>query len=410
MKILVINNGAFPYNGGNGCSVQLNSILEAFSSSSHKIFFKNICTFYSGATKTDAINELKKLKLKLFEPHESPEVNHNNNIIKDIINTLNPNIREFYNGYDYTNIIDDTINMTMPDHIYFYNVNALVAYDFDKHKIPYSFSNVDIESLVHKYKYDYRGNNGIKHSVRLLLKKIRAKKTNQVLYNSIKKSKVCFEHAYQHQQYLSSLGLNNVVYLPVNVNDRKRIPTTFKNDSNAIRIGLIGNVQGIATLSGVEDFTLNYLHELEKLPYFRMMEIKVFGGGKLRPTIEIELFKQPNIKRIGYVDKLDDIYNNLDIVLVPTPIELGFRTRIVESFSFSKTVITHKANANAMPEFVHNKNGFSYSNPKEMIAILNTIVKDKGLLKNISNNARITYEDQLKGELIGAKMIELIEK
>jgi hypothetical protein len=416
MKILIINHGAFPYPGGNGCSVQLNSIIQSFYKNGHELFLFNINTNFPIKDITqveqhiqsyckNVIHDFGTDKCGVFMPMS---------IIKKIWFTLLPNDKEFYNGYDFRQEVDEIIFNWKPDLIFAYSVNAFTAYDYKKHKIPYAISVVDLEYLVFKYKYLVKNNLGIKAKLRKLDSYFlynRSKSTIKPLILAIKNAIVCFEHAKHHQQELiNRSGRQNIYYFPVNVEEPAVSTPLNKTPSSKIRIGLVGNVTGIATLQGLKDFFEHYLDPLSKVKFFDNLEFYIIGGGELNAKYTTLISKFNNITRIGFVEHVYDIYKMLDIVLVPTSIPLGFRTRIVESFSYETCVISHQANVDAMPEFKHLKNGLAYQNSKDLIKCFNLIINDRELINTLSLEAKNTYNRSLKGEIVGNKMIELINQ
>jgi glycosyltransferase involved in cell wall biosynthesis len=290
--------------------------------------------------------------------------------------------------------------------IFAYTINALTAYDYNKHKIPYVISSVDFDSRTFYFKYKFRTRQGKRHQIKLFLKQHRAKRLNEILMRYCKSSLICFEHASHHNKYLELKGLRNTKYYPVNVLEPKEIIELKPINFNKIRVGLIGNVTGIATLSGLITFFRNYMPYLKQVGYFEQLHFNIIGGGQLNKFLSAEIPKYKNVSRIGFVDNLIDIYKMNDIILVPTPIELGFRTRIVEAFSYGALVITHQANALAMPEFVHKKNGLSYSNYDEFIDCFSYIMNNPDQVKLLRINSRNTFLNELKGELIGDKMLK----
>jgi glycosyltransferase involved in cell wall biosynthesis len=407
MKILIINHGSFPYPGGNGCSVQLNSIITSFHNAGHQI---NLCCINNNFPIQDEQKCIDGITQKVIQINillESNNAKYLNpkTIFDEIKFTVFKPIQEFYNGFAYQQQINTVIGQWKPDLIFAYTINALTSYNYKLHKIPYVISSVDLDASVFHYKYVYGNKQGKKHQVKLFLKKLRAQKLNTVLINYCKNSLICFEHAAHHHKYLESKGLKNTKYYPVNVLEPEELIILKPIDLKKISVGLLGNVTGIATLSGLVDFFKNYMPFLKQTTNFTQLHFNIIGGGLLNNFLSAEVPKYTNVSRFGFVDKLTDIYKMNDIILVPTPIDLGFRTRIVEAFSYGALVITHQANADAMPEFVNKKNGLVYSNYKEFIDCLNYLETNPEQVKLLRSNARRTFIIELKGELIGDKML-----
>jgi glycosyltransferase involved in cell wall biosynthesis len=407
MKILIINHGAFPYHGGNGCSVQLNSIITSFNKAGHQI---NLCCINNSFPIKNEQKCINNIRQKVEQLNILPESSNTkylmpNSILDEIKFTINKPIQEFYNGYAYQQKISSIISEWKPNLIFAYTVNALTTYSYSQHKIPFVISSVDFDASMFQFKYQYRNDQGRKQQLKLFLKQFRAKKLDNILVDYCKNSLVCFEHAAHHQKYLESKGLTNTKYYPVNVLEPEELVELKPINYNSIKLGLLGNVTGIATLSGLVDFFKNYMPFLKQTKHNMQLHFNIIGGGQLNKFLSIEVPKYNNVSRIGFVDKLTDIYKMNDVIFVPTPIDLGFRTRIVEAFSYGALVITHQANADAMPEFIHKKNGLSYSNYQGFLDCINYLINNPEQVEVLRNNARQTFIHELKGELIGNKML-----
>lgn len=407
MKILIINHGAFPYPGGNGCSVQLNSIISSFHLAGHQI---NLCCINNNFPIQDQQKCIENINQKVTQINILLESSNTNyitpkTILDEIKFSILKPIAEFYNGFAYQKQVSSIISKWKPDLIFAYTINAITAYNYSQHQIPYVISSVDLDARMFRYKYEFRNNQGKKHQIKMFLKQLRAKKLDNILINYSKNSLICFEHAAHHQKYLELKGLKNTKYYPVNVLEPEELVEHKLIDLESIKFGLLGNVTGIATLSGLVDFFGRYMPFLKQTEYFTQLHFNIIGGGQLNNYLNTEVLKYTNVSRIGFIDKLTDIYQLNDIILVPTPIELGFRTRIVEAFSYGALVITHQANADAMPEFVHKKNGLAYSNYQGFLNCINYLINNPEQVEVLRNNARQTFIHELKGELIGNKML-----
>ena len=110
--------------------------------------------------------------------------------IDTIIATYTPeeSIQEFYNGFAYQQQISTIISQWKPDLIFAYTINALTAYNYYQHKIPYVISSVDLDASMLRFKYQYRNHQGRKHQIRLYLKQLRAQKLDTILIDYCKDS------------------------------------------------------------------------------------------------------------------------------------------------------------------------------------------------------------------------------
>jgi len=111
--------------------------------------------------------------------------------------------------------------------------------------------------------------------------------------------------------------------------------------------------------------------------------------------------------RVGY-DKLVEIYNISDIVVAPSPYASG--NEVLEAMACGKPVIVVKGSGFA--ELINNlKTGFiiSYKNiRKELENLLDSIIFDENLLKNIGKNARKFVKTNLTWGNVAVKTINFI--
>lgn len=119
------------------------------------------------------------------------------------------------------------------------------------------------------------------------------------------------------------------------------------------RFILVGGIGGIATLTGLAWFATKVYPRIEPAIVAGKLEVHLIGRGELEPSLKNRM---PRVVRRGYVEDLTEEMRLATAVLVPTPIELGFRTRILDAFRHGVTVIAHRANASGMPELAHDQN------------------------------------------------------
>ena len=166
-----------------------------------------------------------------------------------------------------------------------------------------------------------------------------------------------YSHAAQHCRWLQEHGVKKAVYLPVLVPDNaRRLIDKPKESNDPLRIIMVGNVAMTATRLGLRFLTEDILPHLDALwQKTRGFELQIFGGGKLdeRTSRKID-FKW--IRVMGYAEDIGKEFYNSDVLLVPTPDNVGFRTRISEGFSYGCCVVTHIANTLGMPELKDGEN------------------------------------------------------
>ncbi len=409
MKILVINQGPFPYSGSNGCSLQLFSIIKSFCAIGHKVRLVSFETSFVDVDKTEALKTLMNLGVKTHLIDIQKQQKKVNICKKILITLLKPELTE-YSGSLVKNEIDSIINEFQPDHIFAYTFNALTAYDLNKYKIKHSVSLIDVDWLVYKYRYAYRDNrNDKKNTIRHLLSYYKIWRLKNFIIKRLGLVDICFQHAAHHADYFRSRGIKNVHYFPVNVS-----PVNFDqritNIEFPIQIALLGNVNTIASLSGLDFFLIKLIPVLVHMKDFSKLQFNIYGGGELKPYLRKIVDEYPNISRKGYLKEITTLYEINHIVFVPTNIPLGFRTRIVEAFSFGKGVVTHQVNKLGMPEIENGMNAFVGNNSHDFVRIFEKLIADPQLINFLGMNARKTYLEKLNGDVNTQKMAGLINE
>ena len=161
-----------------------------------------------------------------------------------------------------------------------------------------------------------------------------------------------FAFAAHHAEELSELSTNKCHYI------QTPMPLETLHDNHSIKksdtfsIILLGHMFGIATRLGMEYFIYDIYPELKNL--FSSEEnfsIKIIGDGMdSLPKELISEFNKKEIKFLGPVEDLDSILYKSDILLVPIPVDLGIRVRILTSFSKKLPVVCHESNSKGIPE------------------------------------------------------------
>lgn len=145
-------------------------------------------------------------------------------------------------------------------------------------------------------------------------------------------------------------------YVPMPIVDpafpgwRRRIEDMPQNPKP--RILLAGHLNGIATKSG-----LYYLAE-EILPHLDVdaYEWRICGDEKLDPELATRFRAYPQVQCAGYVEDIRAEVLQADISLIPTPIPMGVRTRLIECWGLGACVVAHAANSVGQPECDNGRN------------------------------------------------------
>ena len=100
-----------------------------------------------------------------------------------------------------------------------------------------------------------------------------------------------------------------------------------------------------------------------------------------------------HVRLLGYVNDLDYEISKSHIVLLPTTIFIGFRSRNITIFSNSSCVVGHKNDTINMPEMIHNYNCICPDDENKIPNMILDLYKNKKKIDEINSNARKTYEE-----------------
>lgn len=171
-----------------------------------------------------------------------------------------------------------------------------------------------------------------------------------------------------------------------------RTPTPFPNKINKnlshsekFKILHIGHLQGIATISGVDLLVTEVLPILKKKIGEDKFEINLVGGHfeALPKKLQKLIKEDPCINVLGQVTPADSVFCENDILIVPTPIELGIRVRIITGFSFAIPIVAHIANTKGIPEMQHNENSMIGNNASSLADAIIKLFNDSNLKAHV---------------------------
>jgi glycosyltransferase involved in cell wall biosynthesis len=220
--------------------------------------------------------------------------------------------------------------------------------------------------------------------------------------------------AAHHARWLDRRTQNGCSYFRTPVKSEV-VAENLKYHKDAIfRILLIGHLKGTATIYGLRLFFGETLPTLLKEIKHQALEVRVVGGffDSLPDDLKKQMLSYDCVKIMGQVVPADQEFLNSDLVVVPTPIKLGIRVRIITAFSFGCAVVTHISNKAGIPELVHKQNCMLSTNGRNMAKDIATVMRSHDLKQKIGLNAFQLFEEKFSvdafKEQIGAVTRKLI--
>jgi hypothetical protein len=224
-------------------------------------------------------------------------------------------------------------------------------------------------------------------------------------------------HAAHHSAWLRRHGVPQATYIPPPVTDyggevaRQRACTAEQLAvlSRKLRIVMVGSTSGIASLSGFPGLIRNVLPALDE-EIGDGYELHLIGAMTGLPSwIEKQLQERTNVIIRGYVEDIADEFRKADVLLVPTPIDLGFRIRIAEAFSYGCCVVAHTANSKGMPELQHGENILLADSGLEMALACRRVLTNPSLGTRLGIAGRHTFERHYNATVVCSRMTKIIE-
>jgi len=424
MKIAVLTNGWVPFPTGFGSAIHVWSFVETLRRRGHELY---ICCYGYDPKEGKAVTsenvhldtirdwENKGVRIRLI-PARPPDNFGGWRGRRELMRkVLAPCVGDFYPGNRYASDVSRLVREIKPDGLCAWTVDGVAATldGLASNVARFAFL-TDLEHLDRLYRRRFRPARSLKGKLYQLVDAMADRRLPGLTVSLLQDCQVVYDHAAHHCQWLREQGVTHARYLPVPVLDqaekawlesREKKPT----QNGKLRISLIGNVSGIATLPGLYLAAAEVLPQLEKLYPLDQCEVHVIGGGRY-PDQLIAALQKPYVRIRGYVENIHAEFQASDVFLVPTPIDLGFRTRISEAFSFGCCVVAHQANAAGMPEMHHELNALVASSATGLATEVARCLRDSALRNRLGNAARSTFEQALDGSLVCNQMVDSLEE
>jgi glycosyltransferase involved in cell wall biosynthesis len=211
-------------------------------------------------------------------------------------------------------------------------------------------------------------------------------------------------HAYE----LKKMGVKDCKYFHTPVPE---VEKRYQLKNEKFKIVLMGVLVGIATLSGIKVFIEDIYPKLVEKIGPENFEVHVVGGGFDTMPISLQLgLNKSNIFIRGQVNPADNEFLTADVLLVPTPIELGIRVRIITAFSFGTLVVAHKANQKGIPELEDGINCFIANDGLGMAKRIFAVYSNDDNVAGIKVNAREMFNKIFNADAFFAEINAEIER
>ena len=172
---------------------------------------------------------------------------------------------------------------------------------------------------------------------------------------------------------------------------------------------IIGDIGTTSTSYGIEYIFKDVIPRLDREYGADGYKLHLVGGGKPQKNLEFA-FNHPAIVLRGRVVPAEPEFLHSNVLLVPTPINLGIRVRVITAFSLASCVVAHTANAEGVPEMKHEENCLLADSGPGLAKQVVRALKEPSLRKRLGQNARITYENYFSEQVAGERIVKEMEK
>ena len=307
-----------------------------------------------------------------------------------------PGIEDLYPIQRRRTEIAAALRRSKPDALFMYHWNAIAAVHgiSDYPKLGTVGDPMDLPYLFHRALQRRYGRVPATERMRdAVIRRTRLPAMRRAMVTLLNECDASGAFAAHHADELRAAGVARCEYFRTPTPDPGRTVPEPSAADKVLRVLHIGHLQGIATLSGVELLVNEIIPALERELRGRPFEIHLVGGSvdSVPEPIRRKL-AHPAIRVRGQVSPADDEFLRAHAVLVPTPIELGIRVRILTAFSFGSCVIAHDANRRGIPEMVHNENALLGRTGGELADAVVRSWDDPHLRARLQASARATYD------------------
>jgi hypothetical protein len=315
-------------------------------------------------------------------------------------------------GFRKRDAVREVLEKVKPDALFMYHWDALAA-THGIHEVP-KFGGVGdpahLPYLFRRQFYRHYGSGSVPAQIKgALVERFLSWRLRQVMNTLLLGCDACGAFAAHHASMFREMGIKECRYLRTPILDPIKSSPSIRK-SGPLRILHIGHLQGIATLSGVELLATEVLPELKRLLGSEPFEIHLVGGHyESMPQSLKRSLADAHVRIRGHISPPDEVFHSSHMVLVPTPIELGIRVRILTAFAYGACVVAHRANQKGIPELQHRVNGLVGRDGRELASLCVDAWRDGGLRQEIEVGARRTYLNQFSMEAAGSAICATLE-
>ncbi len=155
---------------------------------------------------------------------------------------------------------------------------------------------------------------------------------------------------------------------------------------------LLGNLNTLQTRYGLEFFQRRVWPAWRRSSLAGRSVVRIVGAGGLPSRLRIE--SEPGLEFVGFAEDLEAEWERAAAMLVPIPVRLGFRTRLVEAWARAVPVVTDASTAAGLPALEPDRNCLVASSGQEWVEAASRLLDNDVLAAMIGDGGRSTFLGQ----------------
>ncbi len=422
MRALVVVSGILPYpKASSGNPVIAWAVVKALLDRGHDV---SVCTFHRwryDLYRDEARTFLEQLGIRVYDLDEqAPPLSRKRPMSRlekyalAFRRAFLPRASDYFPQVAVAPFLADVIAMERPDALYVYDFPAAAVVAELPSAPPRLTALVNLNHLHNAVRRRSTQTNGWRAWVNTVLVQLSDRSLERIELEVIRTSERVVEHAAHHATWLRQQGVKQCFYLPNPVVDHigsrwQEMRQAYQLDKKKPVILFIGRLDSLINRPALNLLAFEILPILEQELGVEGFQLDIVGTGELLPAVKDKLTR-PSVRIRGFVEDAPAEFLGSDVLLVPTPDALGFRTRVAEGFSYGCCVVSHTSNALGMPELVHEDNALLADNGADLARQVVRALRDTDLRRRLGRRARETYETKLDAAKVCGRIVSELEQ
>jgi len=421
MRVLVVVSGILPYpRASSGNPVVTWAVVKSLLDRGHTV---SICTFHRwryDLYRDEARAYLEQSGVRVYDLDEQAPPQHSNRPSSAISRYLSalrqavaPRASDYFPQVAVAPLLADAIAAEQPEALYVYDFPAAAVVAELSFVPPRLTALVNLNHLHGSAMRRGIQTKGLRSWVNTRLTRLADRSLARIELRVIRTSEWVVGHAAHHAAWLREQGIEQCFYLPNPVVDNvgsrwQELRQAYWANNGKPIILFIGRLDSIINRPALNLLAFEILPVLEQELGTEGFQLDIVGAGELLPAIEDRL-NHPSVRIRGFIEDAQAEFLRSDVLIVPTPDPLGFRTRVAEGFSYGCCVVSHTSNALGMPELVHEDNALLASDGLGLARQTVRALRDPDLRNRLQRRARETYEAKLDAAKVCGRIAAELE-